>query len=129
MHIQELILPPEKAFQKEVEDHLKDKLGLKKEENIRIVKRSIDARSREVKVRFQVEVYGKEALPPLLAYELDKVPVFKEGKSAVVIGAGPAGLFAALRLLELGIKPIVLERGKDVRARRRRQGLVRGGPH
>lgn len=120
MQIEEIVLSPEQAFDQEnVLQHIKNKLGLQPEDNIRIYKRSIDARSREIKVRLQVQVYGKKALPPFISYEIDKIPHFKGNKKAVVIGAGPAGLFAALRLLELGIKPIILERGKDVRARRR----------
>jgi uncharacterized FAD-dependent dehydrogenase len=88
--------------------------------HVRIKRRSIDARGRQVLVRLGVEIFDKgELLPPLLA--LDK-EIYKQAKGqyqVVIIGAGPAGLFAALRLLEFGIKPIVIERGKDVRARRR----------
>jgi uncharacterized FAD-dependent dehydrogenase len=85
-----------------------------------VLKKSIDARSRkQVWIQLTVNVfidepYQEPELPPL---QLQDVHGAK--KSVIVIGAGPAGLFAALRLIELGIKPIVLERGKDVRARRR----------
>jgi len=86
-----------------------------------ILKRSIDARSKIVKIRLQVEVF------------IDEKPVQKEDPSTLfhfnkdvsgkpevlIIGFGPAGMFAALRLIELGYKPIVIERGKDVRNRRR----------
>ncbi|MFT6036713.1 MAG: putative FAD-dependent dehydrogenase, partial [Marivirga sp.] len=120
MHIEEVVLAPEQAFDiDDVLQHIKIKLGLPKDDNVRIFKRSIDARSREIKVRLQVQVYGKEALPPLISYDIGKIPQFKGNRKAVIIGAGPAGLFAALRLLELGVKPIILERGKDIRARRR----------
>ncbi len=57
-------------------------------------------------------------LPPLIQYQKPQADV-SQSPQAIVVGAGPAGLFAALRLIELGIKPIVLERGSDVRARRR----------
>lgn len=81
-------------------------------------RRSIDARSSRVMIRLKVDVF------------IDEDPVVEEGprpeyrevtgdRRMVVVGAGPAGLFAALRLIELGIRPIVVERGKDVRARRR----------
>src|SRR5207248_5083977 len=83
----------------------------------RVRKRSIDARHTPVTVRLQVDVYCGEPAPreelPLPSYR----PVSGD-RAVVIVGCGPAGMFAALRLVELGIKPIVLERGKDVRARR-----------
>ncbi|HSY60972.1 MAG TPA: FAD-binding protein [Cytophaga sp.] len=87
----------------------------------RIKRRSIDARGRQVLVRMGVEVFDKgELLPPLLALHKEIYKSANHSKhQVVIIGAGPAGLFAALRLLEYGIKPIVIERGKDVRSRRR----------
>lgn len=81
-------------------------------------KRSIDARQRRVMVNLTIDVYEGEDAPqsPLLCpidyKNVGHAPV------AIVVGAGPAGLFAALRLIELGVRPIVLERGKDVDARR-----------
>jgi uncharacterized FAD-dependent dehydrogenase len=80
-------------------------------------KRSIDARKRDIFYNCAIEVYDNDEIP---AKEMVFVP--KEVSQAPVIhivGAGPAGLFAALRALELGLKPIVYERGKDVRSRRR----------
>lgn len=86
---------------------------------LRIVRRSIDARQRRVMVNLGVKVWVDE----VPASESLVVPVeycaVDGGRQAVVVGAGPAGLFAALRLIELGIKPIVLERGKDVDSRRK----------
>lgn len=82
--------------------------------SIRIVKRSIDARQRNVMVNLKVQVFINEVAPnkPLVApIEYNNVSNCKE---AVVVGAGPAGLFAALRLIELGVRPIVVERGKNV---------------
>lgn len=99
-------------------------------QGIRILKRSIDARQRNVVVNLKVRVYIDEPmtsdhLVPHISYK----PV--DGKrQAIVVGMGPGGLFAALRLIELGVKPIVLERGKDVTARRidasriQREGLM-----
>ena len=83
----------------------------------RIRKRSIDARRKPIKINLQVEFWltneQKETIPPFIAQEVS-------GKKEIaIIGAGPAGLYAALRAIEAGLKPIVFERGKDVRARRR----------
>ena len=80
-------------------------------------KRSIDARKRDIKINATLLIYPKGEVPVKEAVfhpknVADATPVY-------IIGAGPAGLYAALRALELGLKPIVIERGKDVRARRR----------
>jgi uncharacterized FAD-dependent dehydrogenase len=85
---------------------------------IRPLKRSIDARGRQVKVNVELEVFMDEIPTPVIAFKKNYSSV-SNAKQAIIVGAGPAGLFAALRLIELGIKPILLERGKDVRARRR----------
>lgn len=84
----------------------------------RILRRSIDARSKNVKIRLLTEIYWDEPAPRAPGYEFHYQQVHGK-KQAIIVGAGPAGLFAALRMLELGIKPIILERGKDVQARRR----------
>ncbi|GAA5023324.1 FAD-dependent dehydrogenase [Marivirga lumbricoides] len=120
MYIKEIILSPEQAFDEvHALDHIRNVLNLKSDAAVRIHKRSIDARSKQVKVRMQVEVFGNEPVPPRVKYAVEKLPDVNGARRAVVIGAGPAGLFAALRLIELGWKPVLLERGKDVRARRR----------
>ena len=82
------------------------------------LRQSIDARQRQVKINLDIEVFIGEKPVPLSNFKKDYQDV-SHAKQAIVVGAGPAGLFAALRLIELGIKPIVLERGKDVRTRRR----------
>lgn len=99
------------------------------EQQWRVVKRSVDARQRELRVHLTVLVdeqgkpIAKDAPIPL--YE---APVFQDvhqaEHSAVIIGAGPAGLFAALTLIEHGIKPIIYERGKEVSARKRDIALL-----
>lgn len=83
-----------------------------------IQKRSIDARGRQPHVILQVQVFIDEAVqePETFDPELQNV---NNAPHVVIVGAGPAGLFAALRLITLGYKPIILERGKDVRSRRR----------
>ena len=85
---------------------------------VRIIKRSIDARQRNVMVNLKVRVYIDEPMTrDYLVPPIDYRPV--DGKmQAIVVGAGPGGLFAALRLIELGVKPILLERGKNVIDRR-----------
>jgi len=97
-----------------------DHVGLESnaEASVRIVRRSIDARSRMPRMRLLVDVYHGEE-PPLEGRFVDQMKQADPRKRVVIVGAGPAGYFAALELLEYGITPIVLERGKDVRARRR----------
>jgi uncharacterized FAD-dependent dehydrogenase len=85
---------------------------------VRQTRRAIDARSKAVKVHVDAEVFVNEIATPLISYHTDYQNVSNKPQ-AIIVGAGPAGMFAALRLIELGIKPIVLERGSDVRARRR----------
>ena len=85
---------------------------------IKKIKRSIDARSRSVKIIYVLEVSIGTPLDSGITFTKD-YPNVTSKKQAIIIGAGPAGMFAALRLIELGIKPVILERGKDVQARRR----------
>jgi uncharacterized FAD-dependent dehydrogenase len=85
--------------------------------HILILKRSIDARGRKVVYRIKVHVYIDEhPAPEIFAVNYQNV---SDKKPVLIIGAGPAGLFAGLRCIELGLKPIIIERGKDVKQRRR----------
>ncbi|KVV15910.1 NAD(P)/FAD-dependent oxidoreductase [Flavobacterium sp. TAB 87] len=88
-------------------------------QHVSILKRSIDARQKAVKFNLKVSVFMKGESFVAQTIEL---PIYKDVSNAqevLVVGAGPAGLFAALQLIELGLKPILIERGKDVRGRRR----------
>ena len=85
---------------------------------IRILKRSIDARQRNIFINLKVRGYINEPEPQTKHLEITYPNVQKSKHQAIVIGAGPAGLFASLRLIELGIRPILLERGKNVRERK-----------
>ncbi len=87
--------------------------------HISILKRSIDARQKAVKFNIKASIFiGEE---PFFKNEIliPEYPDVSESQEIIVVGAGPAGLFAALQLIELGLKPIIIERGKDVRGRRR----------
>ncbi len=84
-----------------------------------ILKQSIDARSKQAWVNITALIYINEPVQPRSSLPFRWKDVHAAKKTALIIGAGPAGLFAALKLIELGIKPIIIERGKDVRARRR----------
>ena len=102
----------------------------------RIVKRSVDARQRELKVHLTVltDEHGKPVAKDDVRFAKYEPPVFQDvhqaEKSVIIIGCGPAGLFAALTLLEHGIRPVIYERGKevserkkDIALRNRHQGL------
>ena len=90
----------------------------------RLLKRSIDARSRQPHLLFTVLVFINEPVTTEPRFLLTPKDVRQSNTSVVIIGAGPAGLFAALSLIEAGIKPILLERGKDIRSRRRDLALL-----
>ena len=90
---------------------------------IRTLHRSIDARQRQVMIQLDVDVYINE-MPPKELFTPKQYKEVKGDKQAIVVGLGPGGLFAALKLIELGVKPIVLERGKNVTDRRRDVALI-----
>ncbi|WP_420146791.1 NAD(P)/FAD-dependent oxidoreductase [Spirosoma sp.] len=121
IHQLTLSLTPEQAFDEDAfRAQVLNRLSLPDTEDVVVRKRrqSIDARNRQVNVQVEADIFAGEAPYPLIQYQKPHIDV-SQAPQAIVVGAGPAGLFAALRLIELGIKPIVLERGSDVRTRRR----------
>lgn len=121
MHTKELVLTPVEAFdESRFQDILYSKLHLTKEQGlwVRPVKRSIDARAKKVVVRVLCEIIKASERKPLITYA-KSYPDVSHATPVIIAGSGPAGLFAALRLIEFGLRPIILERGADVRARRR----------
>lgn len=96
----------------------KSRLPAQRIQDVRLLRRSIDARGHHPFVRLRVAVYADEAFSPAPAI-LSGFQMVDEAEPVLIIGAGPAGYFAALELIEQGLKPILFDRGKDVRTRRR----------
>ncbi|MBO7559074.1 MAG: FAD-dependent oxidoreductase [Bacteroidaceae bacterium] len=114
------ILPEQAASEESISRFLVTDRGINPKDitHVRVLKRSIDARQRTIYVNLKVRVYLNEQPEDeeFIRTEYQNVEGHTE---AIVVGAGPGGLFAALRLIELGIRPIVVERGKDVHTRRK----------
>ena len=114
------ILPEQAASEESISRFLVTDKGINPKDitHVRVLKRSIDARQRTIYVNLKVRVYLNEQPEDeeFIRTEYQNVEGHTE---AIVVGAGPGGLFAALRLIELGIRPIVVERGKDVHSRRK----------
>lgn len=111
--------PEDAVNDQQVEDRALRKAGVSDEEgyHVKLVRRSIDARGRQIWIRLRAEVWkGKLPAEPVISERFMQVD---EKPAVIIVGAGPGGYFAALECLEQGLKPIVLDRGKDVRARRR----------
>ncbi len=112
-------LKPEEAFTEHFEANIIRKAGYASSRiNVHVLKRSIDARKKNVQVNVQAELYIDEPTPAIGSGKGHYSNV-SHREQVIIVGAGPAGLFAALRLIELDIKPVIVERGKDVRQRRR----------
>ena len=120
------LLPSEAADEAVIKKILANAAGKKQNEikGFHIQKRSIDARGKTIWINLTVTAFINEPFYRREIQEFHFADVSKARKTVIIIGAGPAGLFAALKLIELGIKPIILERGKDVRARRRDLALL-----
>lgn len=101
----------------------KSKIEESKISDISILKKSIDARQKIVFVNLKIRLYVDEVKPEI-SYAVTLYPDVRDAPSAIVVGAGPGGLFAALKLIELGVRPIVVERGKNVRERKRDMATI-----
>ena len=114
------VLPEVAAQESKLKRWLADEQGIDERTiyRIRILKRSIDARQRQILVNLKVRVYINE-LPHDDEFSRTDYPNVEGRPQVIVVGAGPGGLFAALRLIELGLRPIILERGKNVHDRKK----------
>ena len=114
------VLPEVAAQQDRLVAFLADEYGLNKDDvtSVRVLKRSIDARQRTIYVNLRVRVYINEVATDDVFEPVGYQDV-SDKPQVVVVGAGPGGLFAALRLIELGLRPVVIERGKDVHERKK----------
>lgn len=119
------VLPQVAANEQSLRGYIADEHGfdVRTVTALRILRRSIDARQRTIFVNLKVRVYINEQ-PQQDEYAVTDYPDVTGRPQVVVVGAGPGGLFAALRLIELGLRPIVLERGKDVRERKKDLSLI-----
>ncbi len=119
------LLPQTAASEQAVKAYVAREKGLDERTitHVRVLKRSIDARQRTIYVNLTVRVYINE-MPQDDAYTHTHYPDVSDKPAVVVVGAGPGGLFAALRLVEQGLRPIVLERGKDVHERKKDLALI-----
>ena len=114
------ILPEQAASEEGIKRYLAKEKGLdvRTLNQVRVLKRSIDARQRTIFVNLKVRAYINE-FPQDDQYAHTEYPDVSSRPRVIVVGEGPGGLFASLRLIELGYRPIVLERGKDVRERKK----------
>ena len=113
------ILPEQAASEQSLKQYISREKGLdvRTINAIRILKRSIDARQRTIYVNLTIRVFVNET-PSEEEFERTDYPNVEGRPAVIVVGAGPGGLFAALKLIELGLRPIVVERGKNVRERK-----------
>ena len=119
------LLPQQAVDEQSIKEYVAREQGIDRRtlRHIRVLKRSIDARQRTIYVNLKVRIYinedpDDEAFARVIYNNVEKRP------AVVVVGAGPGGLFAALRLIELGLRPIVVERGKDVHERKKDLSLI-----
>ena len=124
------VLPQQAFNESTIKDYLSREEGIDMRflNHVRVLKRSIDARQRTIFVNLKVRAYINEE-PLDDAYLHTEYPDVSNRPQVIVVGAGPGGLFAALKLIELGFRPIVLERGKNVRERKQDLALITKTQH
>ncbi|AEW03578.1 FAD-binding protein [Niastella koreensis] len=115
------LLPSEAANESVIQQYAAQSLGVSASAitGFQVIKRSIDARGRQAWIMLTITAFVNEPFSQRTVKNILLQDVATATQQVIIVGAGPAGLFAALKLIEQGIKPILLERGKDVRARRR----------
>ena len=116
-----LIVSPEIAFDEgNLKSFIAKKEGIDQSHitGLHIINRSVDARQREIKVNVNVDFFIDEPAKPRVVTEFHYRNV-SQGKRVLIVGSGPAGLFAALKLIESGLKPVIIERGKEVSERKK----------
>src|SRR5450432_4416232 len=126
------LLPGEAIIDSVIRDYIAKSSGYTIDDisGFQLLKRSIDARGKQPHIILSLQVFIREPFPIREGVPIDFPEVSGSKKNTIIVGAGPAGLFAALKLIEKGIRPILLERGKDVRSRRRdlailnKEGLI-----
>ncbi|MEQ8547055.1 MAG: NAD(P)/FAD-dependent oxidoreductase [Cyclobacteriaceae bacterium] len=115
----DLVVPPHLGFSEEnLSEHLKKIGKLAEDQHFAITKRSVDARQQKIKINLRVAIDQKPLGVEYVEY-FQKNHNVESAPEVIIIGAGPAGLFAGIKAIENGLKPVILDRGKDVRARRR----------
>ena len=119
------VLPQIAASEQNIIDYLAKEKGMDARTLtlVRVLRRSIDARQRTIYVNLKVRAYINE-MPQDDEYQHIGYPYVGDRSQVIVVGEGPGGLFASLRLIELGLRPIIIERGKDVRERKKDMALI-----
>jgi uncharacterized protein len=122
INIELSMLPEDCTSEKNLINAAKKQCSLSENNAVRIIRKSLDARKNPIRFNILLEI--SEYVPENNLHFQFCYPQIAYSNHSVIIGAGPAGLFAALQLIEQGIKPIIIERGKDVKARRRDLALI-----